>query len=145
LLKCRLVGCVTLSPVINILTFGKNHPASAGPNCCPSVRGRIIVSSLKKEAACSLLIAVNFDHTKRFISAGSTLCSHRPESLQSNTHIRVSVPFSCCAIALFGHRPIHCWGFTRRLTTCGRTPLDEESVRHQTSTFTRDRHPCPPR
>lgn len=142
LLKCGLVRCVTLSPVINMLT-GKNFPACAGTSCCPSVRGRIIISSLKKEAAYSLEIAVNFDHTKRcYIPTGSTLYSHRPENLQSNTHISIS--FSCCATALFGHRPTHCWGFTRRLTTCGRTPLDEGSVRRQTSTFTRDRHPSSP-
>jgi len=60
LLKCGLVGCVTLSPVLDILTFSKNLPACAGPSCCPSVRGRIIIYSLKKETAYSLEIAVKF-------------------------------------------------------------------------------------
>ena len=134
LLKCGLVGCVNLSPVINILTFSKNLPACAGPSCCPSVWGRIIISSLKKEAAYSLDIAVNFDHTKRcYIPAGNMLWNHRPENLKSNTH--VSVSFSCCALAIFGPRPTHCWGSTHRLITCCRTPLDEGSVRRQASTF----------
>jgi hypothetical protein len=131
LLTFGLVGCVTLSPVIDIMYFRKYLPACAGPSFYCSVRVRMIISPLKKEAAYSSEISVNFENTKRcFISAGSLLNSHRPENLQSNIHISVS--FSCFTSAQFGPRPSHCWVFeiTRRLTICGRTPLDEGSARH---------------